>query len=671
MTAQRPTRRELANAIRALSMDAVEAANSGHPGAPLGLADVAEVLWNDVLRFNPANPHWIDRDRFVLSNGHASMLLYSVLHLAGYDLPITEIQRFRQLHSRTPGHPERGETPGVETTTGPLGQGLANAVGLALAERLLGADFNRDDLNVVYNHTYVVLGYVCMMEGVSNEACSLAGTLGLGKLIALYDDNGISIDGEVRGWFADDTPARFEAYGWRVIRAVDGHDPAAVARALTDARASADRPTLICCRTVIGWGAPTLQGSADTHGSPLGAEEVARTRANLGWTSPPFVIPEHIYAAWDARARGAALERAWQEKFARYRARHPELARELERRSRGELAAGWSTALAAHIDTLLAKPEKVATRKASQQVLSAIAPALPELIGGSADLTGSNGTLWKAAPVVGTAGGGRYVHYGVREFAMSAIMNGLALHGGFVPFGGTFLVFSDYARNAVRLAALMGLRSIFVYSHDSIGLGEDGPTHQAIEHAASLRLMPNLHVWRPCDAVETAVAWRAAITRGDGPSALLLTRQNLPPVPGRDRGAVEAIARGGYVVLEPERAPRAIIIATGSEVALAIAAASALNAAGHALRVVSMPCTEIFDAQDEVWRERVLPAAVTARIAVEAGATAGWYRYVGLQGRVLGIDRFGLSAPGDTLFAHFGFSVEHLTAMINEIAPIG
>ncbi len=668
-TLPRPARRELANAVRALSMDAVEAAASGHPGAPLGLADAAEVLWNDFLRHNPANPRWVDRDRFVLSNGHASMLLYALLHLSGYDLPIEQLRRFRQLHSRTPGHPEYGDTPGVETTTGPLGQGVANAVGMAIAEQALAGEFNRDELAIVDHFTYVVLGDGCMMEGVSHEACSLAGTLGLGKLIALYDDNGISIDGPVRGWFSDDTPARFQAYGWHVVRDVDGHDAGAVAGALEAARAVTDRPSLVCCKTVIGWGAPTKQGSADTHGAPLGAEEIARTRDRLGWDSPPFVIPPAIYEAWDARSRGAAHEAAWQERLRSYRQRHPALAAEFERRSAGQLPAHWPAPLQAHIDKLLAAPVKVATRKASQQVLEAIGPALPELIGGSADLSGSNGTQWSGARVMSASAPGNYLHYGVREFGMTAIMNGLALHGGFVPYGGTFLVFSDYARNAVRLAALMGLRSILVYTHDSIGLGEDGPTHQAIEHASSLRLIPRLHVWRPCDALETAVAWQAAIARDDGPSALLLTRQGLAPVENRPPDAAARVARGGYVVLEPrDAAPRLLLMATGSEVALAIAAAQALAGHGIAARVVSMPCAEVFDAQDADYREQVLPRAIEARIAVEAGSSAWWYRYVGLHGRVLGIDRFGLSAPGADLFRHFGFTVEHLVALGRELA---
>ncbi|RME35837.1 MAG: transketolase [Gammaproteobacteria bacterium] len=657
-----PSRRMLANAIRALSMDAVERARSGHPGAPLGLADIAEVLWNDFLRHNPANPHWWNRDRFVLSNGHASMLLYALLHLSGYDLSIEDLKAFRQLGSRTPGHPEYGHTPGVETTTGPLGQGLANAVGMAIAEKVLAARFNRPGHEIVDHHTYVLMGDGCLMEGISHEACSLAGTLRLGKLIGIYDDNGISIDGEVSGWFTDDTPARFEAYGWHVIRSVDGHDPEAIHAALARAREETERPTLICCRTVIGYGAPTRQGTSAVHGAPLGEEEVARVREAIGWSWPPFEVPDEIYRAWDARERGRALEEEWNGRLAAWAEAFPELAAEFRRRMEGELPEGWTEVARRHLEEAQAKQEKVATRKASLQTLNEIGPALPELIGGSADLAESNLTFWQGARGLSAEDAdGNYIYYGVREFAMTAIMNGLSLHGGFIPYGGTFLVFSDYARNAVRMAALMGVRSVLVYTHDSIALGEDGPTHQPVEHAASLRLIPNLHVWRPCDTVETAAAWRAAVERTAGPTALLLTRQGVP-AQARDEAALEGIARGGYVLRDCEGEPDVILIATGSEVALAMAAVSALEERGKRTRVVSMPCLEVFEAQEQAWRDAVLPPGPARRVAIEAGSPDPWYRWTGPEGAVIGLDRFGLSAPGDRVYAELGFTVEAVVA---------
>ena len=662
-----PSRRDLANAIRALSMDAVQKARSGHPGAPMGMADIAEVLWNDFLKHNPADPAWPDRDRFVLSNGHGSMLLYSLLHLSGYELSLEDLRQFRQLHSKTPGHPEHGYTPGVETTTGPLGQGLANAVGMALAEKVLAARFNRPGHAVVDHYTYVFLGDGCMMEGISHEVCSLAGTWGLGKLVAFYDDNGISIDGHVEGWLTDDTPARFEAYGWHVIRGVDGHDAASVRRATEEARAERDRPTLVCCKTVIGYGSPNLAGSHDCHGSPLGEDEVAATRENIAWPHPPFVIPEEIYAGWSARVRGAAAEDEWRERFAAYRAAFPELAAELERRLAGDLPAQWEEKAGAFVDAVAAKAESIATRKASQNALEGYGPLLPELLGGSADLAGSNLTLWKGSKGVRRDdAAGNYVYYGVREFGMSAIMNGVALHGGFIPYGGTFLVFMDYARNAVRMAALMKQRCVFVYTHDSIGLGEDGPTHQPVEQVAALRLTPNLSVWRPADAVETAVAWKAAIERRGGPTSLVLSRQNLAHQP-RTPAQTAAVARGGYVLLEPAGAPEAILIATGSEVALAVDAARRLNDRGRRVRVVSMPSTDVFDAQDAAYRESVLPAAVSARVAVEALVTDGWYRYVGMAGRVVGMRSFGESGPAGALFKHFGLTTENVVQAVEDV----
>jgi len=659
-----PTRRELANAIRALSMDAVQAANSGHPGAPMGMADIMEVLWRDVLRHNPANPAWANRDRFVLSNGHASMLLYSLLHLTGYDLPLVELQRFRQLHSKTPGHPEVGHAPGVETTTGPLGQGLANAVGMALAERALAAQFNRDGFPIVDHFTYVAVGDGCLMEGISHEACSLAGTLGLGKLVVLYDDNRISIDGDVAGWFTDDTAARFRAYGWHVVPGVDGHDPAAVAAAIAEARAETARPSLVCCRTHIGYGSPNKQGKASCHGAPLGADEITATRARLGWTHAPFEIPAPIAAAWDARAAGAAAEAAWQALFERYAAAHPELAAEFRRRMAGTLPAQWKSECAALITDFQAETTAHATRKSSQLVLERLGPLLPEFIGGSADLTESNLTHWKGCVTQSRSQPhGNYVNFGVREFAMAAVANGLALHGGFIPYAGTFLVFSDYARSAIRMAALMGVRTVHVLTHDSIGLGEDGPTHQPIEHATALRAIPNVSVWRPADSAETAVAWTAAIERTDGPTCLLLTRQGLKPQP-RTPAQVAAIARGGYVLLEPQDAVRAVVMASGSELEPALAAARALNARGAGIRVVSMPNPGLFLAQDAAWRDTVLPPDCRRRAAIEAGTPDYWYRFVGLDGLVIGVESFGASAPAGVLFEHFGLTAAQIEARL-------
>ncbi len=659
-----PSRRELANAIRALSMDAVQKANSGHPGAPMGMADIAEALWNDHLKHNPANPDWFDRDRFVLSNGHGSMLIYSLLHLSGYDLSIDDLKNFRQLHSKTPGHPEYGYTPGIETTTGPLGQGITNAVGMALAEKTLAAQFNRDGHQIVDHHTYTFLGDGCMMEGISHEACSLAGVLKLGKLTAIWDDNGISIDGEVEGWFCDDTPKRFAAYGWHVIPNVDGQDAEAVSQAITQAKAVTDRPSLICARTTIGFGSPHLAGNHDCHGAPLGADEVQATREQLGWSYEPFVIPDEIYAGWDAKQRGATAEAAWNERFAAYAAAYPELATELTRRMSGELPENWaqeSERFIAAVDALKASP---ATRKASQNVLNGYGPLLPDLFGGSADLTPSNLTFWSGSKSVNDGhADGNYLSYGVREFAMSAMMNGMALHGGFIPYGATFLVFSDYARNALRMAAIMRQRVIHVYTHDSIGLGEDGPTHQPVEHISSLRLMPNMHVWRPCDAVETAVAWKQALEKRDGPTSLVLSRQGLPHQE-RSPQQISDIARGGYVLLDCDGTPDAIIIATGSEIALAVEVAAKL---GQKIRVVSMPCVETFEAQDAFYKESVLPAEVTARVAVEAGVSDFWYRYVGLSGKVIGMDRFGESAPAGQLFEEFGFTVENLSQAVQEL----
>ena len=655
---------DLTNAIRALAMDAVEAANSGHPGMPMGMAEIALALWGRHLRHNPSNPKWADRDRFVLSNGHGSMLLYALLHLTGYDLPIEELKHFRQLHSKTPGHPEYGLAPGVETTTGPLGQGLANAVGMAIAERLLAAEFNRPGFDLVDHRTYVSVGDGCLMEGISHEACSLAGTLGLGKLVAVYDDNQISIDGDVKGWFRDDTPRRFEAYGWHVIPKVDGHDVEAVDRAIRSAQAVTDRPSLVCCQTVIGKGSPKRAGTAKAHGEALGPDEVAATRAAIGWRHPPFEVPRHVYDGWDARKRGAALERAWDDKFAAYEKAHPELARELRRRVAGDLPESWGARCRDLLDKTNAKAESIATRKASQNAIEGLAPILPELVGGSADLTGSNLTQWSGSKAIGREGGGNYLFYGVREFGMSAVMNGLALHGGVIPYGGTFLTFSDYSRNALRLAALMKVRSIFVFTHDSIGLGEDGPTHQSIEHAAALRLIPHMDVWRPCDPVESIVAWIAAIERRDGPSSLLFTRQAVP-FQKRDGHTISAIRRGGYILADAQE-PKAIIVATGSEVQLAVGAKHKLAEEGIAVRVVSMPCTSVFDRQPPMYRDVVLIPTLP-KIAVEAGVSDYWRKYVGLEGAVVGIDRYGESAPGSKLFEYFGFTADNVVKAVKSV----
>ena len=662
-----PSRRDRANAIRALSMDAVQKANSGHPGAPMGMADIAEVLWRDHLKHNPQNPQWADRDRFVLSNGHGSMLIYSLLHLSGYDLSIDDLKNFRQLHSKTPGHPEYGYTPGVETTTGPLGQGIANAVGFALAEKVLGAQFNRPGHQIVDHHTYVFLGDGCMMEGISHEVCSLAGTLGLGKLIAFYDDNGISIDGEVHGWFTDDTPARFEAYGWQVIRNVDGHDAEEIQTALQTARAESERPTLICCKTVIGFGSPNKQGKEECHGAPLGNDEIAATRAQLGWNHGPFEIPADIYAEWDAKAAGAAREAEWNERFAAYAAAHPQLAAEFKRRMAGELPADFAEKAAAYVADVAAKGETIASRKASQNALNAFGPLLPEFLGGSADLAGSNLTLWKGCKGVEAGdASGNYLFYGVREFGMSAIMNGVALHGGFIPYGATFLIFMEYARNAVRMSALMKQRVLYVFTHDSIGLGEDGPTHQPIEQLASLRGTPNLDTWRPADAVESAVAWKFAIERADGPSALIFSRQNLPHQ-ARSEQQLADIARGAYVLKDCAGEPELILIATGSEVGLAMQAAAKLEEQGRQVRVVSMPSTSVFDRQDAAYKQAVLPVEVGARIAIEASHADYWYKYVGLEGRIIGMTTFGESAPAPALFEEFGFTVENIVATADEL----
>ncbi len=662
-----PSRRDRANAIRALSMDAVQKANSGHPGAPMGMADIAEVLWRDFLKHNPQNPQWADRDRFVLSNGHGSMLIYSLLHLTGYDLSIDDLKQFRQLHSRTPGHPEYGYTPGVETTTGPLGQGIANAVGFAIAEKVLGAQFNRPGHQIVDHFTYAFLGDGCMMEGISHEVCSLAGTLGLGKLVAFYDDNGISIDGEVEGWFTDDTPARFEAYGWQVIRNVDGHDADEIKMAIETARAESERPTLICCKTVIGFGSPNKGGKEECHGAPLGDAEIAATRAQLGWNHGPFEIPADIQAEWDAKEAGAAREAAWNERFAAYAAEFPELAAEFQRRLAGELPADFAEKAAAYVAEVAAKGETIASRKASQNTLNAFGPLLPEFLGGSADLAGSNLTLWKGCKgLAHDDAGGNYVHYGVREFGMSAIMNGVALHGGFIPYGATFLIFMEYARNAVRMSALMKQRVLYVFTHDSIGLGEDGPTHQPIEQLASLRGTPNLDCWRPADAVESAVAWKYAIERSDGPSALVFSRQNLPHQ-ARSEQQLADIARGGYVLKDCAGEPELILIATGSEVGLAVQAFEALTAQGRQVRVVSMPSTNVFDQQDAAWKQAVLPLEVSARIAIEAAHADFWYKYVGLEGRIIGMTTFGESAPAGQLFEEFGFTLDNVLATAEEL----
>lgn len=661
-----PSRRELANAIRALSMDAIQRANSGHPGAPLGMADIAEVLWNDFLRHNPANPKWPDRDRFVLSNGHGSMLIYSLLHLSGYDLSIEEIKNFRQLHSKTPGHPEYGYAPGVETTTGPLGQGIANGVGMAIAEKALAGQFNRPGHTIIDHYTYVFLGDGCMMEGISHEVCSLAGTLGLNKLIAIYDDNGISIDGEVEGWFTDNTPQRFRAYGWNVIENIDGHDAEAVKQAIVQARTSTDRPTLICCKTIIGWGSPNKQGKETCHGAPLGEDEIALVRETIGWQHSPFEVPSEIYNAWDAKERGAKQEAEWNEKNAAYTKEYPDLAAELNRRLPGDLPTDWQKKAEEYIASVDAKAEKVATRKASQNALNGYGPILPELIGGSADLAGSNLTLWQGSKSVKDHADGNYIFYGVREFGMAAIMNGLALHGGFIPYGATFLIFSEYMRNAIRMAALMKIRVVHVLTHDSIGLGEDGPTHQPVEQPATLRMIPNMSVWRPCDAVESAVSWKMAAERKNGPSCLLFSRQGLPHQT-RTKEQLANIERGGYALLDCNGTPEGIIVATGSEVPLAIEAAQALNDQGKKIRVVSMPSTDVFDAQDAAYQESVLPADITARVAVEAGVTDYWRKYVGLRGKTIGVDSFGESAPAGDLFKYFGITTENVIKAVEAV----
>ncbi|WPL18950.1 Transketolase 1 [Thiorhodovibrio winogradskyi] len=667
------SRKELANAIRALSMDAVQKAKSGHPGAPMGMADIAEVLWNDFMQHNPANPNWANRDRFVLSNGHGSMLIYSLLHLTGYDLSIEDLKEFRQLHSRTPGHPEYGYAPGVETTTGPLGQGITNGVGMALAEKILADQFNKPGHEIVDHNTYVFLGDGCLMEGISHESCSLAGALGLGKLIAFYDDNNISIDGEVRGhgdtpaWFLDDTPKRFEAYGWHVIPKVDGHDPEALKVAIEAARAVSDKPTLICCQTIIGYGSPNKQGKEECHGAPLGDDEIALTREKLGWSHPPFEIPKAIYEGWDAKARGADLEKEWNQRFAAYKSAHPSEAAEFERRMAGELPADFDAKAWDFIKEVDAKAETIATRKASQNALNGFGPLLPELLGGSADLAGSNLTIWKGCKGVGPKdASGNYIYYGVREFGMSAIMNGLTLHGGFKPYGATFLMFMEYARNAVRMAALMKINPIFVYTHDSIGLGEDGPTHQPVEQVSILRLTPRLSTWRPCDAVESAVAWKCAIERQGAPSALIFSRQNAPHM-SRTEDQLRAIEKGGYVLRDCEGTPDAIIIGTGTEVELAVAACESLSAKGRKVRVVSMPSMDTFEAQDDAYKAAVLPDSVQARVAVEAGVSNLWPKYIGLHGKVIGVDTFGESAPAGDVYKAFGVTAEAVAAAVESL----
>lgn len=661
-----PSRRELANAIRALSMDAVQKAKSGHPGAPMGMADIAEVLWRDFLKHNPTNPSWADRDRFVLSNGHGSMLIYSLLHLTGYQLSIEDLKQFRQLHSKTPGHPEYGYAPGIETTTGPLGQGITNAVGMAIAEKTLAAQFNRPGHDVVDHYTYSFLGDGCMMEGISHEACSLAGTLKLGKLIAFYDDNGISIDGHVAGWFTDDTAKRFEAYGWHVIRGIDGHNSDEIKEAIERAQQETGKPSLLMCKTVIGFGSPNKAGSHESHGAPLGDAEVAATREALGWKYEPFVIPQDIYAAWDAKTKGKDAESNWDKKFAAYRSAHPELAAEFERRMKGELSANWQQETQKFIENLQANPANIASRKASQNTLEAFGKIVPEFLGGSADLAPSNLTMWSGSKPINEDLAGNYIHYGVREFGMSAMMNGMALHGGFIPYGATFLMFMEYARNAVRMAALMKIRILFVYTHDSIGLGEDGPTHQPVEQMASLRFTPNMNTWRPCDQVESAIAWKYAIERKDGPSALIFSRQNLAQ---QERTAEQLanVARGGYILKDCAGQPEVILIATGSEVGITVDAYNQLTSEGRKVRVVSMPATEVFDKQDDAYRESVLPSTVTARVAVEAGIADFWYKYVGLNGRIVGMHSFGESAPAELLFKEFGFTTENVVANVKAL----
>ena len=654
------SRKVLANAIRALSMDAVQKANSGHPGAPMGMADIAEVLWNDFLKHNPTNPKWVDRDRFVLSNGHGSMLIYSLLHLSGYELPIEELKQFRQLHSKTPGHPEYGYTPGVETTTGPLGAGISNAVGMAIAEKTLAAQFNRDGHDIVDHYTYCFLGDGCLMEGISHEACSLAGTLGLGKLVAFWDDNGISIDGHVEGWFTDDTPKRFEAYGWHVIAGVDGHDSDAIRAAIEAAKAVTDKPTMICCKTIIGFGSPNKSGSHDCHGAPLGDAEIAAAREFLGWPHAPFEIPSEVYAGWDAKAAGAAREAAWNEKFAAYAIAYPELAAEYDRRVlKGELPADFEEKAQAFVQASQDKAEGIASRKASQNAIGAFGAMLPELLGGSADLAGSNLTLWSGSKGIQDDPAGNYIYYGVREFGMSGIMNGASLHGGFINYGATFMMFMEYARNAVRMSALMGIQNIFVYTHDSIGQGEDGPTHQPVEQLANLRMTPNMAVWRPCDAAETAVSWKAAIQRRNAPTSLIFSRQNLK-AQARTSEQLANVVKGAYVLQDCAGTPELILIATGSEVQLAMDAAAALTEQGKQVRVVSMPSTTEFDKQDAAYKESVLPRAVTKRVAIEAAHSDFWYKYIGFEGKVVGMTTFGESAPGNVLLNHFGFTVENV-----------
>ncbi len=661
-----PVFKNLTSAIRALAMDAVQKANSGHPGMPMGMAEIAEVLWNHHMRHNPTNPDWVDRDRFVLSNGHGSMLIYALLHLTGYDLSIEDIKNFRQLHSKTPGHPEYGYTPGVETTTGPLGQGITNAVGMALAEKILAEEFNRPYFPIVDHYTYVFLGDGCMMEGISHEACSLAGTLKLGKLVCFYDDNGISIDGHVEGWFTDNTPKRFESYGWHVVPDVNGHDPVAIQAAIEAAKKVQDKPTLICCKTVIGMGSPNKANTSHVHGAALGNDEIAAARPHIGWNYLPFEIPQEVYDAWDARAKGQALESAWNSMFAEYGKKYPAEAAEFTRRMADELPVGWADHVEGTISQINAREETIATRKASQNSIEALAPVLPELIGGSADLAGSNLTMWSGSKGISTESTGNYVFYGVREFGMSAIMNGLSLHGGIIPYGGTFLMFSEYARNALRMAALMKIRNIFVFTHDSIGLGEDGPTHQPVEQTATLRMIPNMDVWRPCDTVESIVSWVSAIERREGPSSLIFSRQNLP-FQKRDAVTISLIRKGGYILSEAaNRKPQAIIIATGSEIGLAMAAQKTLAESGIAVRVVSMPCTNIFDRQDQAYRDSVLPKGIV-RVAVEAGVTDYWRKYVGLEGDVIGIDRFGESAPAEKLFEYFGFTVDNVVNAVKRV----
>ncbi|MDM8565063.1 transketolase [Candidatus Halobeggiatoa sp. HSG11] len=659
-----PSRRELANAIRALSMDAVQKANSGHPGAPMGMADIAEVLWNDYMNHNPANPNWADRDRFVLSNGHGSMLIYSLLHLTGYDLSMEDLKNFRQLHSKTPGHPEYGYAPGVETTTGPLGQGITNAVGMAIAERTLAGQFNQAGHDIIDHSTYVFLGDGCMMEGISHEACSLAGTLGLGKLVAFYDDNGISIDGEVEGWFADNTPQRFTAYGWQVIENIDGHDGNAIKQAIDQAKAETGKPTLICCKTTIGFGSPNKGGKEDCHGAPLGDAEIELVRKELGWTAAPFEMPADIATGWNAKEKGAKAESDWNGKFTAYAQAHPKLAAELKRRLSGELPDDFSEEANTFIASVDAKAEKIASRKASQNALNGLGPLLPEFLGGSADLAGSNLTIWSGCKGIQEDAGGNYVYYGVREFGMSAIMNGASLHGGFIPYGATFLMFSEYARNALRMAALMKVQSIFVYTHDSIGLGEDGPTHQPVEQTATLRMIPNMSVWRPCDAVESAVAWKMAVLNREGPTSLIFSRQGLPHQ-ARTAEQIALVEKGGYILADCDGTPDAIIIATGSEVELAVDAAKQLS--GKKVRVVSMPNTNVFDAQDAAYREAVLPSSVTARVAVEAGVSDAWHKYVGFGGKVIGVDKFGESAPAGELFKEYGFTVDNVVKAVEGV----